>query len=58
MNGEKRSEYKSLIGKCGGNERRGRSRRRWEYIIEMDFKGFGGHGLDSSGLGQERVVDC
>jgi len=36
---EKRNEYETLIGKCGGNERRVRSRRRWEYNIQMDFKG-------------------
>jgi hypothetical protein len=39
--GEKRNEYNTLMGKCGRNERRGRSRRIWEYNIQVDFKGFG-----------------
>ena len=46
------------MGKCGGNERRRRSRRRWEYNIQMDFKGLEDLGLDASGLGQGRVVGC
>jgi len=46
------------MGKCGGNERLGRSRRRWQYNIQMDFKFFGGLGLDTSGLGQGAVVCC
>jgi hypothetical protein len=56
--GEKRNEYKTLTGKCGGNERRGRSGVDENIIFKWILKGIGGHELDSSGLGQGRVVGC
>jgi hypothetical protein len=51
--GERRGAYRALVGKSEGRRPLGRPRRRWEDNIEMDLRevGWGGHGLDQSGLG-------
>jgi hypothetical protein len=51
--GEKRNEYKILVGKPEGKSPLGRSRRRWVDNITMDLtRGrLGWYGLDLSGRG-------
>jgi hypothetical protein len=45
--GEKRGEYRILVGRPEGRQLLGRPRRRWEDNIRMHFKDMGwGHGLD------------
>jgi hypothetical protein len=40
--GERRGAYRGLVGKPEGRIPLGRSRRRWEDNIKMDFREFGG----------------
>ena len=50
--GENRGVYRGLVGKPEGNRPLGRSRRRWEDNIKMDFQKVGwGYGLDRTGSG-------
>ena len=51
--GEARRVYRVLVGKSEGKRPLGRSRRRWEDNIMMDFQevGCGGMELDRAGSG-------
>jgi hypothetical protein len=51
--GEKRNEYRFLVGKSEGKRPLGRPRRRWMDNIKMDLArgGMGRCGLDWSGSG-------
>jgi hypothetical protein len=51
--GEKRSAYRILSGRPEGRRPLGRSRRRWEDNIKMDFKKWDG-GMDWIELAQDR----
>jgi len=52
--GEGRSVYRVLVGKPGGKRPVGRSRRRWEDNIKMDFQEVGSGGMDRIELTQDR----
>jgi hypothetical protein len=43
---EKRDVYRSLVGKAEGRRPLGRSRRRWENNIKLDFREGGWEGID------------
>jgi hypothetical protein len=45
-NGEKRNEYRILVGKLGGKRPLGRPRRRWVYNIKIDLREIGWDGMD------------
>jgi hypothetical protein len=46
--GERRGEYRALVGKTEGRRQLERPRRRWEDNIKMDLRevGWEGHRLD------------
>jgi hypothetical protein len=52
--GEKRNAYRILVGKSERKRPLGRSRRRWEYKIKMDFREIGWGGMDWIDLAQDR----
>jgi hypothetical protein len=52
--GEKRKAYRILVGKPGGKRPLGRPRRRWEDIIEMDFRELGWGGMDWIDVAHDR----
>jgi hypothetical protein len=52
--GRDKNEYKILIGKPEGNNRLGRTRRRWEHNIRMDLMEIGWKGVDWIHLAQDR----
>jgi hypothetical protein len=52
--GEKRSEYRLLVGKPKGRRPLGRPRRWWVYNIRMDFVEVGWGDVDWIGLAQDR----
>jgi hypothetical protein len=45
-NGEKRNEYKTLVGKPEGKKPLGRPRRRWVNNIKMDLRETEWDGMD------------
>ena len=51
--GEMRGVCRVLVGKTDGKRPLGRPRRKWKENINIDLHklGFGGHGLERSGLG-------
>ena len=51
--GERRGEYRVLVGKPEGKRPLGRPRRKWEDNIKMDLQevGCGGYGLDRTDSG-------
>jgi hypothetical protein len=59
--GERRGEYRVLVGKIEGKRPRGRPRRRWEDNIKMDLQEVGWVGMDWIDLAQDgdkcRVVN-
>jgi hypothetical protein len=52
--GEKRNEYRLLVGKPEGKRPLGRPRRRWVDNIVMDLGEVGGGDVDWIGLAQDR----
>jgi hypothetical protein len=52
--GEKRSTYRSLVGKPAGKRPLGRPRRRWVDNIRMDLVEVGWGDVDWIGLAQDR----
>jgi hypothetical protein len=52
--GEKRSTYRSLVGKPEGKKPLGRPRRRWVDNIRMDLGEVGWGDVDWIGLAQDR----
>ena len=52
--GERRDEYKVLVGKPEGNGQLGRSRHIWEDNIKMDFQEVGCLGMDWINVSQDR----
>jgi len=52
--GERRGEYRILLGKPGGKRPLGRPRRRWEENIKMDLQEVGCGGIDWNELAQDR----
>jgi hypothetical protein len=52
--GEKRNEYKLLVGKPEGKRPLGKPRRRWVDNIRMDFVEVGWDDVDWIGLAQDR----
>jgi hypothetical protein len=50
--GERRVAYRALVGKPEGRRPLGRTRRRWEDNIKMDFREVGG--VDWIDLAQDR----
>jgi hypothetical protein len=52
--GERRSVYRSLVGKPGGKRTLGRPRRRWEDNIKMDIQEVGCGVMDWIELAQDR----
>jgi hypothetical protein len=53
--GEKRNEYRILVGKPEGKRPLGRSRRRWMDNIKMDLREVGWNGTDWIDLDQDRA---
>ena len=52
---KRRGAYRALVGKPEGTRPLGRSRRRWEDNIKMDFERLdGGGGIDWIDLAQDR----
>jgi hypothetical protein len=51
---ESRSVYRVLVGKSEGKRALGRSRRRWEDNIKMDFQEVGCGGMDWIELARDR----
>jgi hypothetical protein len=54
--GEGRGAYRALVGKPEGRRPLGRPRPRWKDnmkvdLLEVGWRGGGGHGLDQSGSG-------
>jgi hypothetical protein len=57
--GEKRNEYRSLVGKREGKRPLGRPRRRWVDNIRMDLSEVGWGDVDWIGLAQvESSCEC
>jgi hypothetical protein len=54
-NGEKRNEYKTLVGKPEGKRPLGRPRRRWMDNIKMDLREIGWNGSYWIELAQDRA---
>jgi hypothetical protein len=54
MYGEKRNAYRTLVGKPQRNRPLGRSRRRWEYNINMDLRGTEWGNIDWIDMAQDR----
>jgi hypothetical protein len=52
--GEKRNEYRVLVGKPEGKRPLGRPRRRLEDNIRMDLRGISWGGIDWIDLAQDR----
>ena len=52
--GERRSEYRVLVGKPEGKRQLGRPRRRWEDNIKMDLQEVGCGDMDWIELAQDR----
>jgi hypothetical protein len=52
--GEKRTEYRILVGKREGKRPLGTSGHRWEDNIKMDLRVIGWGGIDWIGLAQDR----
>jgi hypothetical protein len=52
--GEKRNDYRLLVGKPGGKRPLGRPRRRWVDNIRMDLEEVGWGDVDWIGLTQDR----
>jgi hypothetical protein len=52
--GEKRNSYRILVGKPEGKRPLGRTRRRWEDNIKMDFREIGWGGMDWIYLAQDK----
>ena len=52
--GERRGEYRALLGKPEGNRLLGRHSRRWEDNIKMDLQEVGSGGMDWIELAQDR----
>ena len=52
--GERRGIYRILVGKHEGKRPLGRTRRRWEYTIEMDLQEVGCWDMDWIELAQDR----
>ena len=52
--GERRGEYRALVGKPEGKRPLGRPRRRWEDNIKMDLQEVGCGGMDWIELAQDR----
>jgi hypothetical protein len=52
--GEKKNEYRILVGKLEGKRPLGRPRRRWVNNIKMDLRGTGWDGMDWIDLAQDR----
>jgi hypothetical protein len=52
--GEKRKEFRLLVGKPGGKRPLGRPRRRWVDNIRMDLGEMGWGDVDWIGLAQDR----
>jgi hypothetical protein len=51
--GDRRHQYRFLVGKPGGKRTIGRSRCKWEYNIKIDLQKFGG-GMDWIELAEDR----
>jgi hypothetical protein len=52
--GERRGEYRALVGKHEGRRPLGTPRHRWEDNIKMDFREVGWGGVDWIDLAQDR----
>jgi hypothetical protein len=52
--GERRGEYRALVGKPEGRRPLGRPRRRWEDNIKMNLREVGWGGMDWINLAQDR----
>jgi hypothetical protein len=52
--GERRGEYRVLVGKPEGRRPLGRPRRRWEDTIKMDLREVGWGGMDWINLAHDR----
>ena len=52
--GERRGDYRVLVGKSEGKRPVGRPRRRWEDNIKMDLQEVGREGMDWNELVQDR----
>jgi hypothetical protein len=52
--GEKRNEYRILVGKSEGKKPLGRPRRMWVDNIKMDLRGRGWDGVDWIDMAQDR----
>ena len=52
--GERRGEYRALLGKPEGKRLLGRHSRRWEDNIKMDLQEVGSGGMDWIELAQDR----
>jgi hypothetical protein len=52
--GEKRYEYRKLVGKQEGKRPLGRARRRWVNIIKMDLREIRWERMDWIDLAQDR----
>jgi len=52
--GERRGDYRVLVGKSEGKRPVGRPRRRWEDNIKMDLQEVGCEGMDWIELDQDR----
>jgi hypothetical protein len=55
--GEKRSEYRILVGKPEGERPLGRPRRRWVDKIKMDLREIGWDGMDWIDLARSTLVN-
>jgi hypothetical protein len=53
-NEDKRNAYRISVGKPEGKRPLGRTRRRWEDNIKMDFREIGWGGMDWIDLAQDR----
>jgi hypothetical protein len=53
-NGEKRNEYRTVVGKPEGKRPLGRPRRRWVNNNKMDLKEIGLDGMDWIELAQDK----
>jgi hypothetical protein len=52
--GEKRSAYRILVGKPERRKQLGRSRRKWEDNVKMDFREIEWGGMDWIDLARDR----
>jgi hypothetical protein len=52
--GERRGEYRALVGKPEGRRPLGRPRRKWENNIKMDLREVGWDGVDWIDLAEDR----